>query len=228
MNDSIKSAAQKAISKLPVGLQIRLAKGHYLRQVEGSQISEEPDLEVLPDVIKPGFNCIDLGANIGRYTKHMSQIAGSSGTVLAVEPVAFTFGVLSYCVGSLGLKNVRLRRCAVSDHDGVASMRIPNIYEAELVEGNDTPVITLDRLAVDLRVDFVKCDVEGHELEVINGGRETIHRCKPAWLIETKWDSPVFSLMESLGYCSFIPEEGKLVPREQQCRTNYFFLYSAD
>lgn len=200
-----------------------LLKYRYLKQIERSTSHDEPDLAVFPNFISSHWTTVDIGANIGRYTKHLSAL---SRRVIAIEPTPFTFGVLSNTACKLGWRNVELHNCALSDHDGTGSMKVPNIYEAELSEGNEIPVRTLDSLLGGASVDFIKCDVEKHEMQVIKGSLETIKRCKPSWLIEADWDAPIFDLMASLGYSCFVNDSGKLVPRGNLRSTNYWFTPS--
>src|SRR5205823_14575816 len=143
--------------------------------------------------IKRDWTTIDIGANIGRYTKHLSKF---SKRVIAIEPTPFTFTVLENTIKKLGLANVEAKCCALSDHIGTGTMAGPNIYEAHLEAGNDVPVRTIDSILTgDERVDFIKCDVEGHELQVVRGSLETIKNFHPAWLIEANHDAPIFAFM---------------------------------
>ena len=54
-----------------------------------------------------------------------------------------------------------------------------------LIPGNTVEVCTLDSFDIQ-RADLVKIDVEGSELEVVKGGRETLLRCKPILILEQK------------------------------------------
>jgi FkbM family methyltransferase len=195
---------------------------HYQRQIAQSTIHDEPDIACLPNLIQPDWVSIDIGANIGRYTKHLSRL---SAHVVAVEPTPFTANVLRNTVNALNLSNVQVHQCALSDFHGTGTMNVPNIYEAQLTEGSDVPVRTLDELCAHLpRVDFIKCDTEGHELKVVKGAQHVITKFKPIWLIETNWDSPLFTLMSSLDYQCFVEDSGFIRPRiEQERKTNFFF-----
>lgn len=210
---------QAALAVLPQSV----INWRYTRQIEQSTINDERDLACLPAIIKPDWITVDLGANIGRYTKHLAKL---SARVLAVEPTPQTFSSLAHTVKSLGMSNVELHHCAVSDHGGTGSMKIPNIYEAELTEGTDVQVRTLDDLTSDLpRLDFIKCDTEGHEIKVVKGAQNVIAKFKPVWLIETNWDSQLFPIMDGLGYSCYVEHQGNIRPRNgRERKTNYFFI----
>lgn len=96
----------------------------------------------------------------------------------------------------------------VSSTTGVSHACLPDrlpgggghIYRAHLAEaGIPVRIYRLDDLFGDLSPSFIKCDVEGNELNVILGAKLLISRCKPVWLIENKSDA-VFSAMRDLGY----------------------------
>jgi hypothetical protein len=82
-------------------------------------------------------------------------------------------------------------------------------------------------------IDFIKCDVEGHELAVLRGAQEVISRCKPAWLVEICRDpddagTPSFQTMKFMkdnGYRIFWLDKGLLRERRPGDKAlNYFFF----
>jgi FkbM family methyltransferase len=215
MNTALKTLAHHLPSPL-----LHVAKRfHYQRTFQRSTVNDEADLAILPHVIKPDFVCLDLGANLGIFTKHLSRL---SSQVISIEPMRETFSFLKNNVREL--PNVTLHNAAVSDHLGTVSMECPNIYEAHIVaDSGDIPCITVDSLNLP-RIDFIKVDVEGHELPVIKGALTTISRHRPMWLIESNWDSPLFDQMQMLGYSCYIEDSGSLRPRlDGERKTNYWF-----
>ena len=138
---------------------------------------------------------------------------------------------------------------AATDRDGEAVMQVPryasggeNFYEARVVSSPDdaglrtvaVPARTLDGLFGRLRdIDFVKCDVEGHELACLRGAADILRKTKPAWLIEVSGDpdapdtsaAGVFALLADAGYEPFVADGGGLRPRRAgERRVNTFFL----
>jgi len=93
-------------------------------------------------------------------------------------------------------------------------------------------VLTLDQLAgagTIKRLDFVKCDVEGGELDVIAGGLATIRSQRPGWLIEVsqKTSEQVFCLLQGEGYRAFVLSENLVETEKYRDKesSNYFFLH---
>lgn len=238
-----------ALSLLPDGLLRPLKLRHYARVVRDAALDYEPDLQVLRFLVRSGDTAVDIGANIGVYTKHLSSLTGADGRLFSIEPVPLTFEILSSNVRRLHLANVNLFRVALSDHSGWSTMEIPkyarggeDFYMARLVEeGRPTTfrtvrieLRTLDSLLPrSLPISFIKCDVEGHELKCLLGSLETIESWHPAWLIEVSGnpDQPdsnaarVMHLMQEHGYGIYRFDGSRLRPRRPGDHSvNYFFL----
>jgi len=212
----------------------------------------EPDVEPIKCFVRPGDSAIDLGANIGWYTTVLSRLVGERGNVYAIEPIPETFCLLSAVVKILGLKNVELFNCAVSDKDGSAVMEIPkhgyggpNFYMARIVGGQpvnpslesaQVPLRSLDSLLpgrLAEAVTFVKCDVEGHELAVFKGAVKFFDTPKPAMMIEVTGtpemqDAPnheFHTIMKGYGYVPYWFDGKNLRKRVKgHWSANYFFL----
>jgi FkbM family methyltransferase len=223
---------------------------HYARVLRNFDASQEPDLTVVQHLVDAGTTAIDLGANIGVYTKVLSSLVGREGRVISAEPVPQTFRILAHNVRTLQLKNVELVNAAVSDKVDTVIMQVPsndfgggNFYQARVIEDPSPSAtairvvqvrsVTLDEIAArEEQISFVKCDVEGHELKCLNGGKEVIERHHPAWLIEV-WGNPddgdstaaqVFDSLTQSGYSVWV-FDGRLRQRKSGERaTNYFFL----
>ncbi|MEO6847206.1 MAG: FkbM family methyltransferase [Chthoniobacterales bacterium] len=223
-----------ALSYFPASL-LKVARSlHYRSSLTHYDMTMEPDLLGCQKLIVPGETVLDVGANIGVYTRFCSDFVGPSGQVISLEPLPETFSYLVQNVHSLGLKNVRCLNLAASDHDGDSdAMTVPkyptggtNLYEAALSSTGNIRVKTakLDTLFSDLSPHFIKCDVEGHEVECIRGAMELIRRCRPKWMIEVS-KKETFELFYPLGYKAFFYEEGQFHSYDGACaRTNYFFL----
>ena len=173
---------QFVLRRVPAPLLRPVRRRYYLRKLRALPIASEPDLALSLRLVRAGDSVIDLGANIGLYTLHLSRRVGPEGAVLSVEPIPETFDVLVWVARQLGLSNVRLLNAAASATSGSVRMNVPrdprglaNYYRATVLEGaaSCSPCIevearTLDEMATQIRrpVAFVKVDVEGHEPEV--------------------------------------------------------------
>lgn len=147
----------------------------------------EPRLaRALRRLIKPGDLCVDVGANLGWYTLVLSDLVGSAGRVYAFEPDPRAFARLTE---NLALNpdavNVVLEPCAVGARSGEVALHLgeSDLYSSVFVDQarggtpHRAPMVSLDeyvRTKGVPRVDFVKCDAEGAELEVFRGGEATL------------------------------------------------------
>ena len=241
---------QKLLPIVPSSLIVPLKKRHYVRVLRHFSATEEPDLQVVESLVKPGSIAIDIGANVGVYTKFLSHFVGRGGTVVSVEPIAETYSYLVHGVEQLALENVRTFNRALSDVEGKATMVVPteasgekNFYQAHLEpaggEGESVVVTTLDRLSAQFdanRVSFIKIDVEGFELACCKGGLELLRASKPACLIEISQNfdekgSPSYELarlFDELGYRIYWFDGTRIRLRKSGDRSiNYFFLTDA-
>jgi FkbM family methyltransferase len=148
---------------------------------------------------KEDSNVIDVGANIG-VTAVIAGLLASNGSVLALEPVKDTFNYLSANIAQSKLENVKCLNLAAASMEGhVQLVSRPGHsfasfvgYEAVLERyvGYDeerVEAITLDRLIERdgiARVDFVKIDVEGFELEVLRGCSRLLEQSQPIVFLE--------------------------------------------
>lgn len=147
----------------------------------------------------PGDVVIDVGSNIG-ITAVIAGLLVSSGSVLALEPVKETFEYLERNIERSKSSNVKCLNLAVSSMSGrVRLVSEPGYRFAAFVGYEDVmdrysgyseeevAAITLDRLVEDeglSRVDFIKIDVEGFELEVLRGSAQVLERFQPAVFLE--------------------------------------------
>ncbi len=146
--------------------------------------------------LRHGDRCIDVGANVGLLTLPMARAVGSMGEVWAVEPGR---GLCKRLQKNLDL-NPRLRdrvtvyNVGLSDRRGwmrwIECANQPGNATLEEMTQQDTnegavAVEMLDNLVDRERVDFIKIDVEGMELAVLRGAKDTLTRCRPLIVFET-------------------------------------------
>ena len=146
----------------------------------------EHDISALTSaLLKPGMVVLDVGANIGLLTRHFCEAVGPSGKVFAFEPGPENFSCLEFNTKGLGNKSVH--QIAISDANGTAHLFLNarsstgnSLLNATNAAGSvEVECRTLDTFLTEsgvTRVDFIKIDVEGAELKVLQGMRETLRR----------------------------------------------------
>lgn len=201
---------KRIASLLPFSWQHEMRRIFFHRQIRrGSFFTDEKEYPLLDKFLQPGDWVLDLGANVGHYTKRMSELVGQSGRVIAVEPMPDTFALLAANVRLFEHPNVTLLNVAVSDKIDVVGIELPrfaeglpNYYQARLTSASAKfGVMTLPVDALDLpaKVRLAKIDVEGHELPVIQGMRRLIARDRPILIVETG-AKDTMELLKSFGY----------------------------
>ena len=228
-----------------------IKKRHYLRLLRSSLLEKEPELRVVRYLVKPGDTVIDIGANVGVYSKILSELVGPEGHVYSIEPFPPTFEILCHNVRKLRLDNVVPINVAVSDSQAVVTMSLPydssgaeTHYRASIItdrpkEGKiktaNVQATTIDSrfLSASGTISFIKCDVEGHEPACIKGAVKFLAQSKPAWLIEVSGEPDntdsaahhVFKILHDHGYSAWWYDGSKLIKRRPGDKsTNYFFL----
>jgi len=227
-----------------------IKKVYYKHLLRFFTEEDEVSFKVIKHLVKYGDCVVDIGANIGVYTKYLSELVGIPGHVYSVEPIPLTFEILCSNVKKLGLKNVELMNYAISNTNDSVTMEIPlyesggeNFYRARIMKRNTNSSLrrvsveskTVDYLFSKLpyNISFIKCDVEGHELQCIKGAMKTIKKSKPAWLIEISGDLDslnstsyeIFKLLNEKCYDAYWFDGTSLTKRCPGDKSvNYFFL----
>jgi len=163
-----------------------------------------------------GTTMLDIGANHGIYSIYMSRAAGADGSLIAFEAQPELGDHLQDVRESFGLDNMTIVNKGLSSEAGMLQMSRSKIgsgaasFHADERDGwekIDIPVIRLDDYVQEHgteNVSFVKCDVEGHELEVFRGGERLLSRDHPAILFECHQGEAekgeLFEYLADLGY----------------------------
>jgi len=204
---------KKIAARLSNRWQTELKRIYFGRQIrKGIFTTDEPEYKILPQLISPGDWVIDIGANVGHYTKGFSDLVGACGRVLAFEPVPTTFSLLSANVELFAYPNVTLINAAVSNRLDAVGMSIPkfstgltNYYRAHLSTATDSELfvltISIDSLCINQRISLVKIDTEGHESFVLSGMQRLLESQQPILIIETE-SKEVIANLSIYGYVS--------------------------
>lgn len=198
--------------KLPVAIRRELKRIYYMRKISNNTFqSDEAEFAISGSFIKPGDCVLDIGANVGHYTKKFSELVGKYGRVIAFEPVPSTFGYLASNAQLLKHNNTTLINAAVSESAMIVNMYVPksssgeNFYESQVVKDNNSEEltkvmsITIDSLNIPMKVSLAKIDVEGHEMSVLLGMTNLLHRDLPILIVETS-SGDVINYLKSIGY----------------------------
>ena len=182
----------------------------------------EPELRLLADLADADRDSIDVGANKGVYTYWLERC---SRHVFAYEPNPKMFRILRAGAGP----GVTVSPAALSNVTGPGVLRVPRTaggYSNQGASlnydkvGPDFGAVEIETRRLDdeglASVGFIKIDVEGHELAVLEGGRALIERDWPVLLIEIEeahTNRPIeesLAAVMALGYDGFALLHGEL------------------
>ena len=161
----------------------------------------------------------DVGANVGLYTWEVSKICPHRKT-LVFEPDPENIKLLQKTLSAANLQNLEFCKCALSNRVSKVLFLQDSLTSATgCVAGKDKPWIEqyLNSSANEIRVktktldsvvsddnnpSLIKIDVEGHEVEVLEGGRNTLTKIKPLLIVESfpPKQRTVLSILQELGY----------------------------
>jgi len=144
--------------------------------------------------LNPGDTALDIGANIGVHTLRMAESVGRNGRVIACEPLPHLQEKLNQNIKLNCFESwVSIIPKAISDTNGTTQMTgDPNAFNQgtarmDAHEGFEVPVITGDSLLHQLGIkslNLIKIDVEGFEMNVIRGLKESIALYQPRIILE--------------------------------------------
>jgi FkbM family methyltransferase len=174
--------------------------------------------EAIFRLLDRGDVAVDVGANIGYMTGVMGVCSGRGGRVLAFEPHPYVFSILArHCarwqrLGSVGA--LEPRQAALGRKTGTAVLFTNEHFEENLGQGKlhgiwgdatelEVRMERLDDVVGDIDVGLMKVDVEGAELEVLEGAQMLLANRRVRDVIfedHRRYPTPVTDLLESHGY----------------------------
>ncbi|MCE2520593.1 MAG: FkbM family methyltransferase [Alphaproteobacteria bacterium] len=150
---------------------------------------------------------LDVGAHGGQFTKLFSAMA-PKGHVHAFEPGSYALSILKTVKSFKRLSNVTVHDCGLGDSSQIGVLNVPIKESGSVGSGlsfvgdspprerasvtEDIAIRRLDEVVAECgipQVDFIKCDIEGSEMRMLVGARETLSRFSPAIYIELANDN---------------------------------------
>lgn len=182
--------------------------------------------------LQPGQTAVDVGAHKGAFTYWMQSAVGTEGRVYSFEPQPELAKYLQQMKAAFRFSQVSVIDAAVSSQPGTMWLHRPqngpspgaSLTPSPRGNGVSVPVLSLDEFFADRTrqpIHFIKCDVEGHELSVFQGGESILTTDRPVLLFEcerrhhlnNQIDS-VFQYLQSLNYDGFFFTRRSMKPLE--------------
>lgn len=200
-----------------ISLRDKLATSYFYYLNRKRQLrSSEPEYDLLEQLIKRSDTVIDIGSNIGRYSLKGSKLVGGNGKVIAIEPNIRIINIARLLSKKSKIKNIIHVEACVSDSSGLimfeedwsapesalfstatrSKVSALSKSSPSTAQYSEKLCITIDQLSV--RPTLIKIDCEGHEVQVIQGGLNTIKMFKPVLIVED--NSGDYEILSDLGY----------------------------
>lgn len=204
---------------------------------------ERSSMEQFQSLVNPGDTVVEVGGHIGFIAQFLASLAGPNGEVVVFEPGINNLG---YTRANLAvLSNAKLEEIAVSDHDGTATFyedtitgqnnsllpNYRNVADVAETHGVDPQRVehsvrtcTLDSYCDQhqMVVDFMKIDVEGHELAVLKGATKTMKGMR-ALMVEVSEDYHEVSTLLRDNEFDIFDEAGQAIDSAERFG-NYFAI----
>lgn len=186
------------------------------------------------NLIHPGDYVLDIGANLGYYSKLFSSWVGPDGKVFAVEPMQPYNEVfreitrkrknITLYPYALGLEEKEITMIAPF-HSGYLNTGLPHVFDAEKDKNATQQALTFQaemkipsRLFGNLeKLNYIKCDIEGFEKMVLEDLKDLISRHRPVVQVEI-WDQyqpDILDMFDAMQYNTYQLYKGKLVQIKQ-------------
>lgn len=187
-----------------------------------------PDL--VHEIVKPGWTCVEAGSNLGFYAFMEAKLAGPKGRVYAIEPNPDSCEIIAKARVLNKYANLSVHCLAIGDKNWMNDFLIEHrsnlcrmvktkardIPERAIREVIKVPEMTLDSFCEAEEVgaiDFLRFDIESYEVELIKGAQKTLAAMKPgSWIFgefhTIHFDNPVRDLqpaIQSLIDHGFVP-----------------------
>ena len=231
---------------------LKLVSRTYIRMIrKGKMRDEYQELYFVQKVVKEGDVCVDIGANLAYYSYFIAQQIGTSGKLIAVEPIPLFADIWIVNMRPWKELSVKLFNCALGSEakeavsmsipivDGVVRHGLTSVDEGESdhkkVMSFKVPMKVGDALIKKegvTKIDYIKCDVEGYEQYVIPSLETTIDEFKPLLQIELGGEENrqnVADFLTNKGFEIFILKDELLYPIQKNdifnVNQDFYFIH---
>ena len=205
---------------------------------------KEGDFFAFMDAVKDEGDLLDVGANIGIMSYHLSK-KFENRKVLAIEPMPSNLSVLMKIKDHFNLSNVDIVPTAVGDKDGeyiemvlplngkVKMQGLAHVVHDSITEWNEGEKFkiasdTLDKICEGRNIAAVKMDIENYEIFALRGAEGIIKKNHPVIYLEL-WENEnreqCFNYLKSHGYSAFVNSNQGLIPFDPNSHKKQNFVF---
>ena len=160
---------------------------------------EAGTIDFIKNRLQTGHTFIDVGAHYGLMSFVASRVVGKEGRIVAVEPIRKTYKNLITNIKLNKFLNIKSLNIALGEKNGTVKIYTHKVNDMKssisprktelnnYLTSQEVKLKTIDSIVDEMKinkVNMLKIDVEGYEMNVIKGATHTIHRDKPDLIIE--------------------------------------------
>jgi FkbM family methyltransferase len=194
--------------------------------------NEKGLMEWLGDNVGIGETWLDIGAHYGYTAMAMARLVGAKGRVFAFEPVLATAGCVFRSLAINRLGQVTIVPMGLGARSGLEIKRISitrGMADSTMKSGRDEAAIfvaSFDWLwpqicGGDSRIDGIKIDVQGMELEVVKGMADLLKVWKPRLALEVHEGVDRQALLAVLEDCGYARDASPIEPVPGETSAQY-------
>ena len=208
---------------------------------------KERDFFAFIEAVEKEGDLLDVGANIGIMTYHMSK-SFPKRNILAIEPMPSNVSVLLRVIEKYDLKNVEVVPHAVGDkvkediqmilpRDGKVKMQgLAHVVHESITEWNEGDIIsvksdTIDQIVGEDKIAGIKMDIENYEYFALEGAQKVLKRDRPVVYLEL-WQNEnrekCFQLLQKLGYEPYVSTDSGLQKYNPSAHKKQNFIFKVD
>lgn len=160
---------------------------------------EVKETKFLKKIIKKDMTVVDAGANFGWYTLNFAKLIGnhSKGKIYSFEPIPEVYNELNFNIKLNQYENIKTFNCALGSKNSNVKLGIPYfkfigssgatsefLNFSKKINCKMFKIDTIVKLNKIKKIDFIKADIEGGELNLLKGAKKTLLSHKPKIFIE--------------------------------------------
>jgi FkbM family methyltransferase len=177
--------------------------------------TSEPGLQAAFELfVQRGMTVFDVGANVGFYSTISARLVGAAGAVVAFEPLPANVAAVKHNAHLNSFAQVAIQSLALGKEDGTAKFALSSDPNWGSLASVGTPAASIGELEVRVarldslirqgavpRPDLMKIDVEGAEVDLLEGAAETLRSARPTLFIDLHGtNAPIDRILQEHDY----------------------------
>jgi len=189
--------------------------------IRAGNVFDKEIVSVAQTYVKPGTVALDVGANFGQMSILFSNIVGDKGKVYAFDADDFVFEILTKNIAANGregrivpvfgaVHNVPNQTLyfPVQDFERFPTYGSYGIDYTGGNTGRPVPTLTIDSLGIAEPISFMKVDVQGGDLQAMQGATKTIEKNKMPIVFEYEYQFEAEYKLSFQAYVDFVAQIG--------------------